>query len=92
MSAIKACTKYRRPWASNGATLCEACNQPLDQHTDDRMAMQLNEFIAVSELGRQSRRLDLTPIVDDDYPQVRHEYESALLDLIAALRLNGRLT
>lgn len=52
------------------------------------IARQRAEFDAVSALAEQWRRLSLTPIVDDDYPEVRHYYESAMRTLIDALRIN----
>lgn len=56
----------------------------------DRFALQNKEFDAVVELAKQMRRIELTPIVDDDYPEVRHCYESAVRSLIAAFKANGR--
>lgn len=32
----------------------------------------------------------MTAIVDDDYPQVRHEWEGALASLMDAMKANGR--
>jgi hypothetical protein len=49
------------------------------------------EFNAVNELAKQWRRIQLTPVVDDDYPEVRHDYESAMRSFIEAIRANGRL-
>lgn len=34
----------------------------------------------------------MTPIVDDDYPEARHDYEAALKDFLVACVANGRLT
>lgn len=56
----------------------------------DPMELQRAEFNAVDELTKQWRRLQLTAIVDDDYPVVRYDYESALHSLIEALNDNGR--
>jgi len=58
---------------------------------DRRMALQNAEFDTLRELIKQWRRVELTPVVDDDYPEVRHGYESALSTFIDALRANGRL-
>lgn len=58
---------------------------------DERMKTQSDEFDAVDELAKQWRRIQMTPIVDDDYPEVRHDYESATRTLIEAYRNNGRL-
>lgn len=52
---------------------------------------QRAEFNAVAELAAQYRRIELCPIVDDDYPEVRHGYESALRSLLDALAANGRV-
>jgi hypothetical protein len=54
------------------------------------MKLQRAEFDAADEMAKRLRALDQTPIVDDDYPEVRHRYESALAHLIAAMKANGR--
>lgn len=51
---------------------------------------QSAEFDAAAEFAKQVRRLELTAIVDDDYPAIRHDYEGALRSLIVALHFNGR--
>lgn len=51
---------------------------------------QNNEFNAVRELSKQYLRTISTPIVDDDYPKVRHEYEGAVRVVIEAFKENGR--
>lgn len=51
---------------------------------------QRKEFDAADELVKQLRRLNMTAIVDDDYPDVRYDYESALAGLVAAMGDNGR--
>lgn len=48
------------------------------------------EFDAADKLSNQLRRLNMTAVVDDDYPSVRHDYESALRDFIEAMKNNGR--
>ena len=53
---------------------------------------QNKEFDAVDALSKQWRRIQLTPVVDDDYPEVRFDYEQAMHSLIDAIRANGRLT
>jgi hypothetical protein len=55
------------------------------------MKAQTDEFDAVAELAKQYRRIEMTPVVDDDYPEVRHGYEGAIQRLITALRNNGRI-
>lgn len=57
---------------------------------DKRIAQQNKEFDAVAELAKQYRRITMTPVVDDDYPEVRHDYEHAVLDVIDAFKQNGR--
>lgn len=52
--------------------------------------LQSKEFDAVAELAKQYRRVTMTPPVDDDYQQVRFEYEQALRVLISTLKANGR--
>lgn len=56
------------------------------------MDLQRLEFEAADTLATQIERLNNTPIVDDDYPMVRHHYEGALQAFIKAIRANGRLT
>lgn len=60
------------------------CMTPID--------LQNEEFDAVAELSKEYRRIRLTPIVDDDYPEVRYAYERAIRSLIYALRENGRIS
>lgn len=57
----------------------------------DPMKTQTDEFAAVNKLAYQWKRIQLTPIVDDDYPSVRHDYESAMRGLIDAIKANGRI-
>jgi hypothetical protein len=59
---------------------------------DDRMQRQTDEFDACAKLAEQYRRITMTPIVDDDYPSVRRDYEHALGLFIKALEANGRLS
>lgn len=56
----------------------------------DKIQTQGGEFDAAAHLAEQYRRITLTPIVDDDYPEVRHGYESALAGLMLAMAVNGR--
>lgn len=55
-----------------------------------RFELQTAEFDAVAELSNQYRWLCATPIVDDDYPAVRHRYEGALTTFLRACAANGR--
>lgn len=58
---------------------------------DPRIETQNAEFKAVDELAKQWRRIQMTPPVDDDYPEVRHDYEGAVRGAMAAFKANGRL-
>ncbi len=58
--------------------------------TRDKMELQRLEFDAADAYSHALRRHNLTPVVDDDYPQIRHEYEGALASLIDAMKVNGR--
>lgn len=60
------------------------------EQTMAAIGLQNAEFDAVSELSRQWRRIQLTPVVDDDYPEVRHGYESAVRAFLEACHKNGR--
>ena len=55
----------------------------------DRFALQTAEFDAMAHLAEQYRRLTYTPIVDDDYPQVRFEYDQAVRMFLDACAANG---
>jgi hypothetical protein len=57
---------------------------------EERMKLQTAEFDAADELCKQVRRHSMTPVVDDDYPSVRHDYESALTAFLRACKANGR--
>lgn len=56
----------------------------------DRIALQNKEFEAMEELAKQWRRLQMTPPVDDDYEQVRFEYDQARRSFNDAQRANAR--
>ncbi len=56
----------------------------------DRMQTQTNEFDSLRRLIRAFN--NLPAVVDDDYPQMRHFYESEMRLFIDAIRNNGRLT
>jgi hypothetical protein len=57
----------------------------------ERFERQKAEFNAADRLATELRRLQMTPIVDDDYPEVRHDYESAVRSFLEACKANGRL-
>jgi predicted HAD superfamily Cof-like phosphohydrolase len=48
------------------------------------------ELDALKSLSEQLRRIELTPVVDDDYPAVRRAYEHALAVFLRAARDAGR--
>ena len=53
-----------------------------------RMDLQNAEFDALRDLIKQFNRLEMTPVVDDDYPEMRHYYESSLREFIRKLKAN----
>ena len=55
-----------------------------------QMKLQNAEFDAAARFGETLRAHNMTAVVDDDYPEVRHHYESALADLLRAMKANGR--
>lgn len=55
-----------------------------------KMKPQGDEFDACNELSKAYIGITSTPIVDDDYPAVRHAYESALRAFLRACQANGR--
>jgi hypothetical protein len=57
----------------------------------DRLELQNVEFRAARALAEALRIHDMVAVVDDDYPEVRHKYESAVNTLIDAFRKNGRV-
>lgn len=56
----------------------------------NRIVSQTNEFDALDKLVAAYINLCNVPIVDDDYPEVRHYYESHLRAFLAACKANGR--
>lgn len=56
----------------------------------DGVSLQNAEFDAVVELCKQYRRISVVAPVDDDYPEVRHDYDAALNDLLDAAKANNR--
>lgn len=49
------------------------------------------EFDSLTALAKEWESLRHIAVVDDDYPEARHKYESRLKTFIDALRANGRL-
>lgn len=56
----------------------------------DRMKTQSLEFAAFAAATISFDSMCKTPIVDDDYPQVRHRFEQDLTTLVSAMRENER--
>jgi len=54
------------------------------------IALQNAEFDALTALALRWTALRATPVVDDNYPEQRYYYESALRTFISALKANGR--
>lgn len=48
------------------------------------------EIEAARELRRQLGRIEMTPPVDDDFPQVKYEYDQAVRSFLEAAARNGR--
>jgi hypothetical protein len=56
----------------------------------DEVQLMRLEFDAADKLALRLRALQETAVVDDDYPQMRYEYESALAQFISCMKANGR--
>jgi hypothetical protein len=56
----------------------------------DRMKLQSAEFDAADKFASALRAHNMTAVVDDEYPEVRHRYEGALVELVKAMKANGR--
>lgn len=55
-----------------------------------RIGLQNAEFFALAKLVKKFEVLMNVPVVDDDYPEYRHYYESALRMFLEACSANGR--
>lgn len=51
---------------------------------------QRKEFDAADELAKALKAHNQTPVVDDDYPEIRHRYENALAAFIRSMKENNR--
>lgn len=64
------------------------------QHEADEFERRMKkldaELAAIEAAAVQVRRLRMTPPVDDDFSQVKHEYDASVRTLVGALRDNGR--
>lgn len=63
----------------------------IEQEFDNRIKLQNAEFDALEKLIKAYDTLCKVPVVDNDYPEVRHYYESALRNFIDALKANRTL-
>jgi NTP pyrophosphatase (non-canonical NTP hydrolase) len=54
----------------------------------DAIALQNAEFDAMRDLIKAYQRCVNTPVVNDDYPEMRHYYDSALMTFTKALKEN----
>lgn len=54
----------------------------------ERMKLQRAEFDALNKLIEQQRRHSMTAVVDDDYPEIRHDFEGAMADYMRAIFAN----
>lgn len=61
----------------------------LDSNLMEELSLQRAEFDALTELSKAHR--NLPPIVDDDYPYLRSNYEGALFRFVRALKDNRKL-
>lgn len=52
---------------------------------------QNDEFKALEDLIKVYKIHQITAVVDDDYPEVRHQYETKLHAFLLACSKNGRL-
>lgn len=48
------------------------------------------ELAAIENAHKHAQRLRNTPPVDEDFPEVKFEYDRAVRELVAALRANQR--
>lgn len=75
-----------------GGAYAEAINIVRKTHMkpNDPMQTQRDEFEALHKMIEQKRRLDMTAVVEDDYPVIRRGFEVALHDYVKAMKANGR--
>lgn len=55
----------------------------------EEMKKQTAEFDALQKLYKAFT--EMPAVVDDDYPEMRHYYESEMRDFIDKIKANGRL-
>lgn len=86
--------------------LCTFCNESLAywayggydpyyvdsliEYKETIMEKQRKEFDAANKLAYALESLNQVAVVDDGYPHVRHEFESALAAYIESMKENGR--
>jgi hypothetical protein len=57
----------------------------------ERMRRVDVELAAIENAAMHVNRIRMTPPVDDDFPQVKYEYDQSVRTLVDALRVNGRI-
>jgi hypothetical protein len=74
------------------ANLLQLADGPVEEQPpmEERMKLQRAEFDAADNLANAIRAHGMTPVVDDDYPEVRQRYEDALREFLSACKANGR--
>lgn len=82
------CNEYLAFWAYGAYN--PYIKESVEKVMLDSMESQRKEFDAAESFAQQLSRLQMTPVIDDDYPQVRHEYEGALAAFIESMKENGR--
>lgn len=59
--------------------------------TEDRIQLQRDEFAAADGVATHIGRINMTAVVDDDWPQVKHEYDRAVVEFVSrAIENRGR--
>lgn len=80
----------RKQWARLGVKSITEQGHDMSNEKESmaRMQTQSKEFEAAAELAKRLRQLP--PVVDGDYEEARHYYESALASFVEAMAVNGR--
>lgn len=55
---------------------------------EDRIALMNAELDAAERFNQARNRMNLTPVVDDDYEEMRHYYNSTLREFLRAIKKN----
>lgn len=62
----------------------------MNKHIDDELQLALTEFDVARAFVKQVQRLSMTPVVDDDFPAVKRDYDQAATNLLQAFHNNHR--